>query len=165
MNEKLAKQLALFQQLVILYTKLMNANSERLYEAAIAVLGTDASPKDLVNDDVGCAETVTNIIKKVIFYFPIITGTWTLQEELKKSKLFKEIFKPEKGVIIICATATGNNTMPGHVGIIGEFNGAEWNIMSNDSKTGKFLKNYTTSSWGIRYVQKGGFTNRYFKLI
>ena len=43
--------------------------------------------------------------------------------------------------------------MPGHTGVILANNV----IASNDSATGKFIKNYTLDTWAERYVNKGGF--------
>ncbi|MCG8668622.1 MAG: hypothetical protein MI867_04345, partial [Pseudomonadales bacterium] len=93
--------------------------AQRLYEAAVASLGTDASPNDAAPDELGCADTVSNIIKRVVPSFPVITGTWTLWDRFEKDDRFERIAAIERGAIIICATVPGK-PFPGHVGIMGD---------------------------------------------
>ena len=45
---------------------LLLANKKyRLYQAAVNTLGRDASPDDLADDVVGCAESVSTIMKAI----------------------------------------------------------------------------------------------------
>lgn len=117
-------------------------NLEKLHQEVLLWVGKDASPKDLVSDDVGCAESATNIIQQVFPNFRVpIFSTKDMGEELdRRSDLFKrtKIFKPGT---VICSPR--NDTTNGHVGFFTE----KGVIISNDSKTGKMLKNYTVDSW------------------
>ena len=147
---------------VSLLTKLLNALLMRktLLQVCKENLGRDASPADLAPDEVGCAETVTTILKQVYPETPILTGTYSLLDYLRNPKNgWKQIDHPEPEAIILCATGTGNGSIPGHTGFCDE----NLNIMSNDSKTGKFLTNYTLKTWRDRYVLKGDYKIYYFK--
>ena len=42
--------------------RMNDENRIRLYEAARSFIGTDASPNDLAPDELGCAETVNEIM-------------------------------------------------------------------------------------------------------
>lgn len=124
-----------------------------LLDVCEAWIGKDASPNDLVPDEVGCAETVTTLLKKVYPDTPILTGTWTLWDYLRNPKNgYMEVREPRPETIIICATVPGK-PFPGHVGIFQ----SDMTIASNDSKTGRFEKNYTYQSWMERYMTKGGY--------
>jgi hypothetical protein len=116
-------------------------------------LGKDASPADIVDDVVGCAETVTTLLRTVYPQTPIITGTYTLLEYFKNPKNgYVQTSDTTPETIIISGTGTGNGSIRGHVGIFSE-NGL---IMSNDSATGKWLENYDYHTWTRRYKDKGG---------
>lgn len=132
----------------------------RLFEAAVASLGVDASPNDAAPDELGCADTVSNIIRKVLPDFPIITGTSTLWSRLQSDKRFERVGVPEVGAVIISPTGNGNGTFPGHTGICGE----DGVIMSNNSYNGKFEANYTQKTWEARYMRKGGFPMMFYRL-
>jgi hypothetical protein len=162
MIQNLLKQIELLKnQLLDLIIK--KNNLKKLHDIALQSIGldVDVSPSDFAPDELGCAETISNLIRKIVPSFPIILGTWTLYGEFKRNSRFKRITEPETGAIIISPTGFGNGKFPGHVGIVGE-NGK---IMSNDSKTGKFIQNYTLKTWAERYAIKGGFPIFYFKLI
>lgn len=132
---------------------------KNLYDVALKFLGKDASPNDVAPDELGCAETVSMLIRELIA-FPVITGTWTLWDTLRKDSRFEAIGAPEVGAIVISPTGSGNGSIPGHTGICGH-NGE---IMSNDSYKGTFEKNFTEESWKTRYMQKGGFPVYYYRL-
>ena len=92
------------------------SNSGRVYLACLSKLGKDASPKDLVDDDVGCAETVSTILHELWADIPVISGTYTLWDYLKFSGKFKEILIPQSGDIVISPTGTGNGRIKnGHM--------------------------------------------------
>ena len=130
----------------------MNTES-KLHATAVKWLGKDASPHDLVSDTVGCAESVSNIIREYNPKFPLATGTWTLWDNLKKSPYFKATLDPKPGVVIISPTSTGNGKIRnGHAGI---FTGTM--IASNDSTSGLWQENYTLEGWVKRYKNEGGF--------
>lgn len=163
-ESKKTMNLRFLQRLLTLIQRfLMNpdkSNSGSIYLMAISKLGHDASPNDLVDDDVACAESVTTILHTLWPEMPIITGTWTLWEYLKKSKHFQKTLFPQKGDIVISPTGTGNGRLRnGHVGIVGE---GEM-IISNDSPTGLFLENFTMSSWKKKYVGAGGFPMEFYR--
>lgn len=137
-----------------------------LLDVCKKALGTDASPNDKAPDELGCAETVTTLLKKLYPETPIITGTWTLWEYLKDHKngwIPTNDYEPES--IVISPTGTGHKGAVGHVGIVGE-NGI---IMSNDSgvanraNKGKFLANYTIETWTDRYRTRNGMPVYLFK--
>ncbi len=134
---------------------------ELLYQQARLLLGRDASPLDIVNDDLGCAESVSNILKKVI-YFPIITGTWTLNDRLMQSSLFiRSNENAGRGTIIISPTGTGNGSIRGHVGILGD----NKKIMAANSRNGLWSVHFNVRTWTMRYSKQGGFPIFYHTLV
>ncbi len=158
------------KQLIKLYKNIVNPvtqgnNRLILYAAALDCLGKDASPQDVAPDEVGCAETVYDILASA---FPLKVGfsleisTSKLYDALKVSKKFIKIDQPLQGDIVISPTGYGNGKLSnGHVGIKGE----DDVIMSNDSATGLFLENYTVTTWKKRYVTLGGYPMLYFRRI
>ena len=78
-------------------------------------------------------------------------ATWKLYKLLKKDKRFKLTLVLKAGNIILSPTWSGNNTIRGHTGIIGENN----IIMSADSNDGIWKENYTIDKWIKRFRQKG----------
>lgn len=147
--------------------KLMNntsENRERLYETAISCLGTDVTPKDLVPDNVACAETVNAVYAKA-FGKSLGGGasTYLMYNSLLKHPDFTQVLTPLSGDIVISPTGysrNGGKTVPnGHVGIVGE----NETIMSNDSPTGLFKANYSIKGWTDRYVIKGGYPMVFFR--
>ena len=138
-------------------------NQGKLYAAALLQMGRDASPRDLEPDDVACVESVTTLIHQIRPEVPIMTGTWTFLEYLKRSSmLFQKTDDPKPGCIIISPTGTGNGKLKnGHTGIIGK----DGIIMSNDSASGLFLENYTLESWKHKYGKIGGFPVEFYRLV
>lgn len=148
------------EKLQVAWQNLQKLPRIKLYNAAVASLGYDASPKDQAPDDLACAETVSLLISKVTL-FPTILGTYTLYTRLLNDKRFIQTRDPKPGDIIISPTGMGNGRLVGHVGVIG-VGGV---IMSNSSYTGKFEKNYTLQTWYNRYGKLGGFPIYYFRLV
>ena len=136
-------------------------NAEKLYLAAVLKLGQDASPRDRVPDDLGCVESLTEILHSLWPEVPIIGGTYTLFEYLKRSPLFQKTDYPEPGCIIISPTGTGNGKIRGHTGIVGK----DGIIMSNDSDSGLFMENFTLHSWQRKYKDFGGFLVGYYRPV
>jgi len=143
-----------------------------LYAEALKCIGTDASPNDVAPDEVGCAETVSDILiyafgTKVGISFTLSTNT--LYKELLASKAFIQVDQPLEGDIIISPTGYGNgNLSNGHTGIVGQIDNTNRDnsiIMSNDSATGKFLENYTLGKWKARYKALGGYPVAFFRKI
>lgn len=116
-------------------------------------IGIDVTPDDLVPDSVSCAITVSTLLNKLDPSFPKVAGTWTLWDILEHRTDYERVTVPSPETIVISPTGTGNGSISGHTGIIL----ADNVIASNDSATGKFLKNYTLDTWSARYVDKGGF--------
>lgn len=144
-----------------LLVPIIKQKNNPMLTAARNQLGKDASPKDLVSDELGCAESVTNIIKSVLPDWPIITGTWTLWDRLKQDTRFKRVTTPEAGDIVISPTGTvASAPFVGHVGIVGE----DGTIMSNNSSKGIFEENYTIDSWNKRWG-KVGYPVYFFRLV
>lgn len=132
-----------------------------LYLAAKSYIGKDASPLDVASDELGCAESVSNIIRAVVS-FRIITGTWTLWDTIRNDTRFMSVnLSPTAGDIVISPTSTGNGTIRGHVGIVGEGG----TIISASSDSGKMEQNYTLESWEKRYHDYGGMPVYYYRLI
>lgn len=124
-------------------------NADKLCAVAISYLGKDASPKDKASDEVGCSESISNIIHEAFPDFPAeLLATDVLNRLLKNSNRFKAELELSRGAIIISPrTATKN----GHVGICGD-NGL---IMSSNSKTGLFDANYNWDTWIKTFGAKG----------
>lgn len=136
-------------------------NQGKLYLEAVLSIGKDASPIDLAGDSNGCAESVTNVLRKILPEVPVILGTYTLLEHLKQSPRFQQTVFLRPGTIVICATGTGNGRIQGHVGIVGK----QAIIMSSDSATGLWLENFTYGSWYHKYHNVGGFKVYLFAVI
>ncbi len=152
----------LIRQLILARQKKSGKKSRQalLYEQARLHIGRDASPMDIVSDDLGCAESVTNIIAKVID-FPIIVGTATLYERLSKDTRFTRVNEHAgPGTIVVSPTGSGNGKIRGHTGILGP----DKSIMSNDSVLAIWRQNYTIDSWTARYKGIGNLPITYFRL-
>jgi hypothetical protein len=156
-----ATLLARIEQLRTLIRELTGRKT--MLDAALRHLGRDVTPKDLVPDEVACAETVTAIIRTVLPTFPVIPGTYTLWRQLENDPRFRRVSLPAPGVIVLSPTGTQPATSRvrnGHVGIYGQGNA----IMSNSSATGIFEQNFSTASWQARYGQ-AGFPIYYYQLV
>jgi len=121
-------------------------------------IGTDVSPNDLAPDELGCAETVTTVLKQFDKQTPIILGTASLYEYLQHpSNGWVRSETPEIGCIIISPTGYGKKGTHGHVGFVVENDV----IASNDSRTGKFIKNFTVNTW-LSYFSGMSYPTFYF---
>ena len=141
-------------------------NGKKMYQAAVPCLGIDASPEDLADDELGCAETWHQIYRKAFGEYFIADAyerlsTRRLKLKLDVSVLFMKVTDPLPGDTVLSATGFGGTkAVPvGHVGVMGE-NGI---IMSNDSRDGTFDANYTLDSWRRRYVEKGNFAMDFYR--
>lgn len=154
----------LLEQLKLILKLLTALRSKLIVSIAKDHLGIDASPLDRAADEYGCAESVTEILNKAVG-FPIITGTWTLNDYLMRHAKWVPTQHPKPGDIIISPTGTSKKgkkaPFVGHVGIMGD-NGI---IMANDSYTGKWSAHYTLKTWKERYEDKGGYPTYYYTLI
>ncbi len=134
--------------------------SEILFKKAERSLGIDVTPLDRVNDELACVTSVTAILNHVV-KFPRMSYTPYFVRELKRDKRFKGVMDIKVGDIMVNATGTGNGTIRGHCGIVGE-NGK---IMSNDSYSGIWKYYYTIDSWKARYRVGGGMPTLVFRLL
>jgi hypothetical protein len=158
LNKKTMYALVRHRHLLQSILKSLQIMKPDLLDVCEAWLGKDATPDDLVPDVVACAITVSTLINKVDATFPKVAGTYTLLDILSHRKDYMRVTEPTPETIIICATEPGH-PFPGHVGIYMD----DMTIASNDSKTGKFIKNYTTQTWRDRWEKKGGYTVHMFK--
>lgn len=143
---------------------------EKMYLESYKVLGDDVSPDDVAEDNLGCMESVSMIVRKARpdIKFPIILSTIKGYEYFSKSPHFRRIYKLKKGAIIINVTGTGNGKVSnGHVGICGMRtapDGSVW-IMSNNSWTGRWDAFYTEKTWNKYYRDLGGMETHLFESI
>lgn len=153
---------SLYAQLFVMQNT-PTAENAKITKWALSFIGFDASPKDLVPDSVGCAESVSNVLHAVYPSFPIITGTYTLYAYLKDANEFVKVTSPLAGDIIISPTGLGGTTSvpEGHTGIVGENS----SIMSNNSLTGKWDNRFTLTTWNNRYVTLGRFPVYFYRRI
>ena len=140
--------------------------SEQFFDFCMQFVDTDVTPKDRVDDDVACMETVDTLYYKFsgkyISGSTITVSTLKGLENLSKNPLFLKIKKPVKGAILVYATGTGNgNIKNGHIFI----SDGAGNLYSNNSYTGKFEKNYTDFTAKYRYESLGGYKPHYFMLM
>lgn len=141
---------------------------ELLYFSAINHLGRDASPNDEAPDELGCADTISEI------YFATFqewigdtktVSTWTMKGQLDRSEKFQKVETPDFGDIIISETRwVGKEKQVGHVGIILK----DGMIASNNSfgaNKGKFTANFTLASWKAYYQDKKRLPVSYYRRI
>ena len=160
MNEIL-KQIALtIQKLRMQIEQLPTENGKKVLAFCLKNAGKSFGNKYV---DVGCAEEV-NAVVQLALGVQVGGGasTYLMYQALRDKKRFLEVSNPIGGDIVISPSGHGNgNLSNGHVGIyIGDNN-----IMSNDSRNGKFIKNFTLNSWQDRYVVAGGFPMRFYRII
>lgn len=133
-------------------------NEEKFIKACVDNLDTDVSPDDIAKDEVGCAESVSNLIRKVFPDFPIILSTKDLDMKLFMDKRFRRVDLPNRGRIVISPRTA---KIFGHVGV--------WvtneKIASNDSRTGKFVSNYDWQSWIEEFKYKRGLKIYIYEII
>lgn len=143
------------------------SRGEKFFNTAMTFLGKDATPKDVVNDDVACAETVDTIYKTAFGEYmngnTITISTMKMLDVLRSQPhKFAQIFKPQKGAILLYPSGYGNgNLSNGHVFICGDND----LLYSNTSANGKFEQNYTTATARYRYEKIGGYPRYYFMLM
>ena len=167
------ERLIIISRLISKYNELLHAlkkqsmeeNRQKFYDVALSFLGKDVTPRDEIPDEVACAITINTIHTKA-FGYPIGGGasTYLLYRALLNSPFFVKIDLPEQGAVVISPTGYRSKKTKienGHVGCVGE-NGI---IMSNDSKSGLFLENYTLVSWRKRFVVEGSYPMYFFRRI
>jgi hypothetical protein len=131
-----------------------------LKEAIKAADGLELAEK--APQELACAEVASKLLQIVHPDFPMFLHTGAMFNHLKKDKRFKGTLDIGKWQIIISPTGWGNGSIPnGHIGFISE-NGL---IYSNDSRSGKFVQNFTIGSWVDYYRVKGGYPVFIFDLV
>lgn len=121
-----------------------------LADAAVSMLGKDASPRNRAPQELSCAEGVSGIAHLVWPDFPDdIISTQVLLHYLKTSPRFKPVLDPLRGCVVVSPTVGTNH---GHTGIYTQPD----RIASNDSRTGLFEENYTRASWRAYFIAKKG---------
>ena len=135
---------------------------KKLHKVALTCLGQDVGDSGY-GDEVDCAITVNNVVFKAFQdYVGGDISTLRMFHALKGNKKFVQVKTPLAGDIIISPTGYGNGRLSnGHTGFISYGD----KILSNDSKTGLFMPNYTRKAWKERYSDKGGFPIYYFRRI
>lgn len=148
-------------KLLIITQNISTPQGQRIFETAKKCIGTDASPNDLAPDELGCADTVSNILIKAGFPMPVLVSTAKLNDYLKTNPNWVSILNPLPGDVVMSPTGQGglNGIKHGHTGIVG----AGDVIMSNASSTGTFEPNFTFSSWNNRYKIKGGYPVLFYR--
>jgi hypothetical protein len=140
------------------------SNRMKLYFTALQYLGTDVTPNDVIPDEYACADTVCTLLKKagVAGDVPYTPSTNLLYSYLERSKYFTRVDQPLPGDICLSPTGYGNGTRKnGHVGIVAEND----YIMSNDSSSGRFERNYTLGWWKEVFAVKGGYPMLFYRRI
>lgn len=144
---------------------------ERIYEEAVKCLGTDASPADAAPDELGCMDSVNQIVFRATGEYIETPGISTFKGFMalvERADKWVRVTDPEPGNIIISPTGLQPTDSPiknGHIGIFGK----DKKIMSNSSgldnpaQRGKWVENYTLDTWVERYRNKGKFPIYYFK--
>lgn len=139
---------------------------QRVYLAAKASLGTDPSYLDLAPDELGCAETVSNVIARAGYAIPIYLSTTDLYKHLRDSSGWAPVGTPLAGDVIISPTGYGgaNGITHGHTGIVMD----NASIASNNSigpEFGRFTINYDLAGWRRRYAVTGHYQVYLFRRI
>lgn len=163
---KLWKQLLAIQQNIkkkVDNTPPMESNKDKLYRVALASLGTDMSPQDLAPDSLACMESLDGVWFKAfgehLLPLPGRLSTKAGYEALLKDSRFKVVSVPTTGCIVMSPTGYSTKRAPhGHVGIWGNYD-----VMSNDSDTGKWMDNYTHKAWYDVFQGTLGFPVVFFE--
>ncbi len=145
----------------ILKEQLEPSMKDKFLKVCLDALDTDPSTLDSVKDELGCADTVSHLIKKLLPDFPIIVSTKDLDMKLFMDKRFRRETEPAKGRIII---SPRNNTQYGHTGVWI----TEERIASNNSfgiNKGKFNGNYTYAEWIKEFKEKRGLRIYIYSLV
>src|SRR3990167_6476550 len=81
------------EKLPELVKEFMPTNNEKFLKICLDALDTDPSTPDGVKDEVGCAETLSVLIKKIFPDFPILVSTKDLDWNLFSDKRFEKSFQ------------------------------------------------------------------------
>lgn len=131
---------------------------DKFLKLCLEALDTDVSPDDLVNDEFGCAESLSTLIKRICPDFPVIFSTKDLDWKLFIDKRFKRVDVPERGCVVI---SPRTNSVYGHCGVFI----TNERIASNNSKNGLFQGNYSWDDWIKEFKTKRGLRIYIYKLL
>lgn len=135
------------------------APEKQLGIVAYILKGRDITTK--APNELGCAETVSRMIRVLHPEFGVYVGTPEFRSALDASLFFTRIpsWNAKDGTIHMAETGTGLYKH-GHVGV-------QWgvSVLSNNSFTGKVASHMTVDYFDEYYFQKGGFPRQYYKLI
>jgi len=133
-----------------------------IHRIAKDFLGMDASPDDAAPDELGCAESVTEILKAAGCMPYVDTSTYRMYRYFRADKNWELVEDPQEGDVVLSPTGhSSKRPVPfvGHTGIVG----ANGTIMASDSRTGKFMSNYTIDLWRGRWVKRGGYKMLFYR--
>lgn len=139
--------------------------AEQLYQTAKNCLGIDMSPADIAPDSLACAESLNGVFFKAFGTHlgtgAALTSTLALYKEMSLDTRLQKVDTPIAGDIIISPTGLSTKHSPhGHCGIWGNFD-----VMSNDSDTGKWKDNYTHEAWYNVFSKELGFPIYFFRVL
>jgi hypothetical protein len=140
------------------------ANGIKIYEMAKSLLNTDASPKDVAPDYLGCAETVNEIVRRATGQ-PVGGGVSThemCKVLMNTPSRWKQVLNPLPGDIIISPSwwVQGAKLKHGHVGVVG-YHG----VISNNSENGLLGMTHSIRAWIAYYTEFGGLPTFYFRCL
>lgn len=138
-----------------------STNQEKLYAIAKSLLKKHLTLDESVPKNVGCAQALSYVLKECGYpmYPKGISGTASLYYWLQDQKNhFEEVEAGKPGDIIINVTGTGVSTRRGHVGVVGKYQ-----IMSNNSITGKWDTSWVLRDWLRFYEEQGKMKTHYFR--
>lgn len=123
---------------------------------AYIVRGNDIT--SIAPNGLGCAETMSRIIKVLVPDFPILISTRELASELRRNSHFA-VSDGRNGDIYMAETGTGAY-QNGHVGV-------RYNmfVLSNNSGTGKMDNHWTVQAFTDYFFIRGRFTRQFYRLI
>lgn len=136
---------------------------QRLYSAAYASLGKDMSPQDAAPDSLACMESLDGVyfaaFGEHLLPPSIRLSTKLGYEALLSDPRVERVDTPAVGDIVISPTGYSTRRAPhGHCGVWGKFD-----VMSNDSDTGKWADNYTHAGWYDTFQKTLGFPVVFFR--
>lgn len=138
-------------------------NAEKLYQTAYDSLGKDMSPNDVAPDSLACMESVDGVWLAAFGEHLLApesrVSTNLGYKAMRLDPRLEQIDIPETGCIVISPTGySSKNSAHGHTGIWGNHD-----VMSNDSRTGRWTDNYTHAAWNTVFNRTLGFPVYFFR--
>lgn len=135
-----------------------STNQEKLYTTAKSLLKKRLTLDASVPKNVGCAQALSYVLKECGYPIPKggISGTASMYEWLFDN--FDKVEAGQPGDIIINVTGTGISTRRGHCAVMGKYQ-----IMSNNSITGKWDTQWELPNWIRFYEEQGKMKTHYFR--